>query len=133
MSAKAKFFPTFRRTEKCHFFCRYAKINKFERDLTSLFLVESGSLIAQINRLDKRNQLTFSDFKYLDTFNVFPTSKSEYFSVCFFTSLKSFSFFKYVIINILFKVGLVFFLSSNLKTTKQRSHQSGRQNLLGCP
>ena len=57
---------TFVRTEKCQFLGRGAKIDIFQRGLTPLFFIESCSTKAQIDRLDERNRLAFSELKYLD-------------------------------------------------------------------
>ena len=54
------------RTEKCHFWGRSPKSVKLKKCLSPSFFVQSGSTIAQINRVDERNWMVFLDFWYLE-------------------------------------------------------------------
>ena len=47
-----KISSTYLESEKCQFYCRHMKIYNFQKGLAPLFLVQSCSTIAQINRLD---------------------------------------------------------------------------------
>ena len=53
--AKKNFSTILPRTEKCHFWGQSPKSVKLKKCLSPSFFVQSGSTIAQINRVDERN------------------------------------------------------------------------------